>query len=176
MTEVSQPSAPAARQVPPDRELDGPRWVSPLGALAAGFTAACCVGVSAVVSLSTALGATFLTRDTTLRPLLALTLAVTVTGSALTYWRRRRGWPLAVSVVSAVWIYSFVYLIGRHTGHMTDHMADHPAGHPAGLSGGRLTAIWVGLALLVGSQLWDLVVVRGGRRGRQLSCGDVEPR
>lgn len=63
-----------------------------LGAVAAGFTALCCIGVSAAVSLSTALGATFLTRDSTLRPLLAVTLAVTVAGSALTYtyWRRRR--------------------------------------------------------------------------------------
>jgi hypothetical protein len=175
MTEVSEPAAPA-RPVPADSDLGGRRWVSTLGAIAAGFTAACCVGLSAAVSLSTALGATFLTRDTTLRPLLAFTLAVTVAGSALTYWRRRQAWPLALSLVSAAWIYSFVYLIGAgHAGAMTDHMADHAVGHRTGFSGGRLAAIWIGLAVLVGSQLRDLIIVRGARR-REMPCGDGEPR
>jgi hypothetical protein len=175
MTELAEP-APAGPRVKSDRDLGGGRWMSPLGALAAGFTAACCIGVSVAVSLSTALGATFLTRDTTLRPLLALALAATVAGSALTFWRRRRSWPLTLSIVSAVWIYSFVYLIGSgHAGHIADHMADHPTGHSAGFSNGRLAAVWVGLALLVGSQLWDLVDARRGRRGRQIPCADGEP-
>jgi len=29
-----------------------------------------------------------------------------------------------------------------------------------GLSGGRLVLIWIGLALLVGAQAWDLVGIR----------------
>jgi hypothetical protein len=124
----------------------------------------------------TALGATFLTRDTTLRPLLTFTLAVTVAGSALTYWRRRHAWPLALSLLSAAWIYSFVYLVGAgRAGAITDHMADHATGHSAGFSGGRLAAVWIGLALLVGLQLRDLVVVRASR-SRQMPCGDGEPR
>ena len=175
MTGVSDAAAPPDA-APADSDLGVQRWVSPLGALAAGFTTACCVGLSAAVSLSTALGATFLTRDTTLRPLLAVTLAVTVAGSALTYWRRRHGWPLALSVVAAVWIYSFVYLIGAgHAGAMTDHMAGDATSHRAGLTGGRLVAVWIGLALLVGAQLLDAVVVRGSRR-RPMPCEDTEPR
>jgi hypothetical protein len=117
----------------------------------------CCLGVSAAVSLSSALGATFLTRDATLRPLLAVSLAVTVVGSALTYWRRRRAVPLVLSGLAAMWVYSFVYLVGGgHGGHMTDHMVEH-AGPRGGFSSGRLVAVWLGLAVLVGSPLWDLI-------------------
>ena len=134
------------------------RWVSPLGAAVATFTAMSCIGVSAAVSLSTSVGATFLTRDTTLRPLLAIVLAVTVVGSALTYWRRRRIWPLVLSAAAAVWVYGFVYVIhGSHHDHMADHMR-------AAFSGGRLAAIWVGLAVLVGSQLADVLGSRLVRR------------
>jgi hypothetical protein len=172
---LSQPTTMA--RATPQPEPGGRRWVSPLGAIAAGFTAMCCLGVSAAVSLSTALGATFLTRDATLRPLLAVTLAVTVAGSALTYWRRRQPWPLAVSAASAVWVYSSVYLVGGgHAAHMADHMADHAVSHSAGFSGGRLAAVWVGLVLLVGSQVWDLIGVRRGSQRRQMRCGDGRPR
>jgi len=65
-------------------------WV-PLGA--AGFTTLCCLGFSAALSLATGLGATFLTEDSTLRPILAVTLGLTVATSALTYWRHRRPGP-----------------------------------------------------------------------------------
>ena len=65
------------------------RLIAPVGLLATGFTAACCLGVTAALSIATALGATFLTRDATLKPLLIVTLLVTCAGSALTYWRHR---------------------------------------------------------------------------------------
>ena len=65
------------------------RWLPRAGAIAAGFTTLCCIGVSAALSLASAVGATFLTKDATLRPVLAATLALTVVGSALTYWRHR---------------------------------------------------------------------------------------
>ena len=47
---------PVARAVS-EPVLDGRRWLSPLGALAAAFTAMCCLGVTATVSLATAVGA-----------------------------------------------------------------------------------------------------------------------
>jgi MerC mercury resistance protein len=145
----------------------GVMWAS---VLAAGFTALCCLGLSAALSLASAVGATFLTRDSTLRPILAITLVLTVAGSALTFWRHRRPGPLIVTAVAAVSVYGTLFLAGGSPGahggsseHMTDqlagHMADHAGGH-AGFTGGRLTLVWVGLALLVAAQAWDLVRVR----------------
>ena len=146
------------------------RWrqvVGPVGTVAAGFTTLCCLGVSAAVSLSTSLGATFLTRDSSLRPLLAATLAVTVAASALTFWRHRGlVWPLAATAAAAVMIYGAVY-VGLGAGGMNDHMAgEAPAGPGAGhggLGNGRLALVWTGAALLISAQLWDLRRVRRSR-------------
>jgi hypothetical protein len=127
------------------------------GLVGAGFTALCCLGVSAALSLASAVGATFLTQDSSLRPILAGTLALTVAGSALTYWRHRRPGPLILTALAAVWAYGVIFLVGgTHAAHgtstmadhMTDHMADHASGH-AGLGGGRLALAWTGLAVLV---------------------------
>jgi hypothetical protein len=164
LTQVSQPPA-VSNPNPPDSAAQ--RAIASVGAVAATFTAMCCVGASAAVSLSTAMGATFLTRDATLRPLLAASLAVTVAGSALTFWQRRRPWPLALSAVAALWIYAFVYVVNSHSGQVGDHMGDHAGTHSAGFSGGRLAAIWLGLAVLVGSQAWDLLDARRRRRAGQ---------
>ncbi|MHB8467809.1 MAG: MerC family mercury resistance protein [Acidimicrobiales bacterium] len=167
MTLVAQtPDAP--RQVGDDGR--SPRVIGAFGIVATWFTAMCCIGVSAAVSLSTSVGATFLTRDSTLRPLLAASLSVTVVGSALTFWRRRRPVPLIASALAAVWVYAAAYLVGGgHSGHAADHMNDHAGGHAAahhaGFSAGRLGAIWLGLAVLVGSQAWDLLDARRGHNG-----------
>lgn len=136
----------------------------------AGFTTLCCLGVSAALSLATAVSATFLTRDSTLRPILAGTLAVTIAGSALTYWRHRRPGPLALTTLAAVWVYSIVFVVGGGRGGRGDaghgdHVVEQAAkqvGH--GFTGGRLALVWIGLAALVGAQVWDLVRVRRGRR------------
>ena len=144
------------------------RAVGPVGTVAAGFTTLCCLGVSAAVSLGTSLGATFLTRDSSLRPLLAATLGVTVMGSALTFWRHRRlVWPLAITVGAAMLIYGAVY-VGLGAGGMHDGMAgeapaDTGAGHGP-LGSGRLTLVWAAAASLIAAQLWDLRRVRRLRR------------
>ena len=135
------------------------QWFAWVPLAAAGFTTPCCLGLSAALSLSTAVGATFLTEDATLRPILAVTLALTVAGSALTYWRHRRPGPLLVTATAAVWVYSMTYLVGgghSQSTYVDDMaMADHGSVHAAaGPSGGRLVLIWVGLALLVGAQAW----------------------
>ena len=141
--------------------------VGPLGSVGAGFTTLCCLGVSAAVSLGTSVGATFLTRDTALRPLLAVTLVVTVAGSALMFWHHRGlVWPLAVTVGASVAIYSALY-VGRGAGGMNDGMeGEDPAlagaGHD-GLGHSRFVIVWAGAALLVGAQLWDLRRVRSPR-------------
>ncbi|MGH3570646.1 MAG: hypothetical protein ACRDUW_02260 [Pseudonocardiaceae bacterium] len=91
-----------------------------------------------------------------------------MTGRALTYWRRRRVGPLALSALSAVWVYGFVYLVGG------GHTADQVAGHAAGFSGGRLAEVWLGLAVLVGSQVSDLIGIRRGSRVRPTPWGAEE--
>jgi hypothetical protein len=150
------------------------QWLSWAGVVTAGFTTLCCLGVSAALSLVTALGATFLTRDSALRPILAATLAVTIAGSALSYWRHRRPGPLVLTTLAAVWVYSVVFVVGTghgghadagHGDHMADHMVEHGAKHGGhGFTGGRLALVWVGLAALVAAQVWDLVRVRRGPR------------
>lgn len=111
------------------------------------------------------MGATFLTQDSTLRPILAGTLALTVAGSALTYWRHRHPGQLILTALAAVWVYGVIFLAGgSHGGYAdvstTDHMADHDhASAHAGLGGGRLALAWVGLAVLVAAQVWDVVRV-----------------
>jgi hypothetical protein len=147
------------------------RGFSWVGVVTAGFTTLCCLGVSAALSLATAVGATFLTRDSTLRPILAGTLAVTIAGSALTYWRHRRAGPLALTTLAAVWVYAVVFVVGSGRGGQAgaghgDHMVEDAArqvGH--GFTGGRLALVWVGLAALVSAQVWDLLRVRlGGQK------------
>ncbi len=85
--------------------------------------------------------------------------------SALTYWRHRRPGPLLITTLAAVWVYGVTYLVGGSHGQSShaDDMADHGSAHAGGLSGGRVALIWVGLALLVAAQVWDLIRIRSPR-------------
>lgn len=151
-------------------------WFSWVGVLTAGLTTLCCLGVSAALSLATAVGATFLTRDSTLRPILAGTLAVTIAGSALTYRRHRQPGPLALTTLAAVWVYAMVFVVGSgHAGHADaghgDHMVEHAAQHVGhAFTGGRLALVWIGLGALVGAQVWDLVRVRRRPQEGSIEC------
>lgn len=148
------------------------RGLSLAGLITAGFTTMCCLGVTAVLSLSTSLGATFLTRDATLRPILIGTLTVTVLASALTY-RRHRGTigPLLLTIAASGWIYALIFLVdsGHSASHdtMGDHMNDsHAVSSTAahhGLSSGTESLVWVGFAVLIGAQLWDFLRIRRRR-------------
>lgn len=108
------------------------RWLPRAGLLSAAFTTLCCLGISAALSLATAVGATFLTRDATLQPLLIVTLAVTVLGSALTFRRHRNPAPLALTVLASALVYLAVFgplqSAGAHAGHH-DHAQAHQDGH-----------------------------------------------
>lgn len=163
---LSAKASPAQSSSSPERQ-----WFAWLPLAAAGFTTLCCLGASAALSLATTVAATFLTRDSALRPLLAATLALTVSASGLTYWRHRRLGPLVLTAIAAAWIYTVIFLVGgTHGGHdqasHTDHMAGRgsQAAH-AGLSGSRITLVWTGLALLVATQDWDYL---GTRRRRSV--------
>lgn len=138
------------------------------GLVAAGFTTLCCLGISAALSLATSVGATFLTRDSSLKPLLVVTLLVTAAGSGLTFWRHRHPGPLLLTVFAGVWVYAFTFVIksGGHAA-MHDDMshANHHGAHltHAGLSGGQRTLVWLGLGVLIAAQLWDVLRVRSAR-------------
>src|SRR5438876_4683518 len=137
-----------------------PRWepaVAPVGLIATGFTTLCCLGIAAALSFASSIGATFLTRDSSLRPILIATLAVTVVGSSLTFWRYcQTVVPLALTVAASVWIYLAVFASAGHDA-MHDNMAHahRAAVHHHALSGGRQTLAGIGLAVLIGAQLRD---------------------
>jgi len=157
------------------------------GFIASAITTVCCLGLSAAVSLASSIGATFLTRDATLQPLLAVTLAVTVLGSVWTYRRHRSLLPLLLTVAASTLIYSALFgpLDGgigvthaaaghgaQHAAHDTMHdampsTATSHGGHDAmttvaGSHGGvsATVLVWIGLAGLLVAQLWDVRRVR----------------
>lgn len=132
-------------------------WLPRAGLLSAAFTTLCCLGISAALSLATAVGASFLTRDATLQPLLIVTLALTVIGSALTFRRHAQAHQDG---------HAGMHDNAAASGHDAMHDAATAGGHndahattAAGRgSGGAL--VWVGLAVLIAAQLWDAVRVR----------------
>ena len=148
------------------------RWLPRVAALVAGFATLCCLGVTALVSLLTAIGATFLTTDATLKPLLAVSLLVTIVTSGLTWRRHRNPLPLLLTVLAAAVTFWSLYgtqLLGHHPNAHGDAMGDGMGGHTesAMLPGG--IEVWVGLALLLIAQLWDVW------RLRQLMCHNPVP-
>jgi len=127
------PSAPPAGQISLwQRSL--PR----VGAVAAAFTTLCCLGFAAALSLASAVGATFLTKDATLKPLLVATIILTLVGSALTYRRHHNLLPLILTALAGAWVFLFIFTIG----------------------GAPRPVVWAGLAVFLGVQVWDLILVR----------------
>lgn len=152
-TPATDPVAPA---VPPRWQ----RWLPRGAALVAGFATLCCLGLTALVSLLTAIGATFLTTDATLRPLLIVSLVITIAGSALTWRRHRNPLPLLLTVIAAVTIF-----LSFNGNALFGHAASGHGGDPTGASMGGDTAtaslpggvgVWIGLTLLVTAQVWDV--------------------
>ena len=101
------------------------RIISLGGVVAAGFTTLCCLGLAAALSFASAVGASFLTHDSSLRPVLIVALAITTLGSALTFWRRRSTpGPLLLTIAASVWIYSLVFGLSSGGHAMHDQMGD----------------------------------------------------
>jgi hypothetical protein len=108
-----------------------PRSLPRIGTVGTLFTTACCIGLPAVVSLVTAVGAGFLLTDRYLQPLLMALILVTVAASGLTYSRHRNLAPLIVTVLSGGAIYWFIY-------------RDY-----------RVQVVWVAALALIAAQVWD---------------------
>ncbi len=147
------------------------RWLPRGAALVAAFATLCCLGLTALVSLLTAIGATFLTTDATLKPLLAVSLVVTIVASAFTWRRHRNPLPLLLTVIAAGVIFWSLYgahLFSHHAGGhgdaMNDPMGDGMGGNTAstGVPGGA--GVWIGLVLLLIAQVWDVWRLRQLRR------------
>ena len=145
---------------------------SRVGFVASAVTTVCCLGVASAISVASAIGATFLTRDSTLQPLLIAMLSITVAGSAWTALRHRSVLPLLLTVVASVLVYSALYgpldggigVTGASASGHSDHGAMHDAMTEAPGSHGGISSrvlVWIGLAVLLLAQLWD---VRRGRR------------
>jgi len=143
------PTSPRAANVPLWQ-----RALPRVGALAAAFTTLCCLGFTAALSLASAAGATFLTEDATLQPLLIGTIILTLVGSALTYRRHRNPLPLTLTALAGAWVFLSIFTIGG---------TPHPV-------------VWAGLAVFLGVQVWDLMLIRRGRTSQPESGQTAPPR
>lgn len=132
------------------------RWLPRGGALASTVAALCCIGLPAVVSLATAIGATFLVRDETLAPILVGVLLVTFAGNYLTFRCHRSPLPMIGTIVAGAWIFVFTFVVSSGHEHH-DAMSQHLR---AGATGSRAGLIWLGLALLIATQILDVIKVR----------------
>lgn len=137
-------------------------WVPRLGTLSATITTLCCLGVGAAISLTTAVGATFLTSDAVLRPLLAATLLLTVLGSALTWRAHRNPLPLMVTAAAGAWV--FIAIFGSDLFAHGSGEDGHGTGHSVANPGA-----WAGLAVLIATQLWDVFLVRSKQNAKSPS-------
>jgi len=86
------------------------RFLQSFGFLGSLFAAACCLGVSFLISGLTAIGAGFLIRDRYLLPILAAFLAISIVGTALSMRKHGRKTPLVLSVAGAVVTFSGIFL------------------------------------------------------------------
>jgi len=148
-----------------------------VGFVASAITTVCCLGLSFAISLASSIGATFLTRDATLKPLLAVMLGVTIIGTTLTLRRHRNPAPVIFVVIGAALVFAALYgpldagigvsnATAGHGGHhaaMGDSMSTNSDAH-GGISARAL--VWIGLATMLTAQLVDAVLVRRGARGR----------
>ena len=147
------------------------------GTLAAGFTTLCCLGVSTALSIASSLGATFLTRDSSLKPALALALVIAVVAGTVVFLHHRHPGPLIATMLAGVWVYVFTFVVdrgshseahgahGHHLGLHGHHMSEpsSDATH-AGMTSGQRALVWAGLTILVAGQLWNVMRARRGQR------------
>lgn len=136
------------------------RWAPRVATVSATFTALCCLGVTAALSLATAVGATFMTTDETLQPLLAVMLVLTAAGSLLTLLGHRNPLPLILTVASGALVFFAIFGSSLFAAH--EEASTHGGGG-GGHSGGNIWA-WSGLVVLIAVQVWDFWLVRSRRR------------
>ena len=151
------------------------RWLPRAGAIATGFTALCCIGVTADLSLASAVGASFLLNDSTLKPALLIVIGVTIAGSTLTYRAHRNLFPLMLTIAAGAWIYWFTFIGVGHVpaSESSDHMVGMADGTNTLVNSPHWALVWAGLAVFVAAQVWDLLRVRACRRALRTADGQT---
>lgn len=91
--------------------MKAPRYIEEVGVVGSLFAVACCLGVSAVVSVVTAIGLGFLLRDAILLPLAIVFLALTVWGLAAGWRRHHNVAPLAIGIAAALAILVSAFVV-----------------------------------------------------------------
>jgi len=85
-------------------------YLDKIGIAGSLVTAACCLGLSAVLSVVSAVGLGFLIKDAILLPLLIVFLAVTLIGLAFGYRVHRQPWALLLAGISSAALYFFIFV------------------------------------------------------------------
>ena len=81
-----------------------------IGVAGSFLTAACCLGLPAVLSVMAAVGLGFMIHDAVLLPLLLIFLAATIIGLWLGYRAHGKPWALAVGSLSAAALFVFIFV------------------------------------------------------------------
>ena len=91
--------------------MDAKDHIDKVGILGAAFAALCCLGISAVLSVISAIGLGFLIHDAVLLPLLVISLLVTLWGlySGWEQHRRPAAFILGAIAALALAVFSFVH-------------------------------------------------------------------
>lgn len=90
--------------------------ISLCSCIGSGFTAICCLGTPAVISLLSAVGLGFLVQDGVLIPLLFLFVGLNLWALSRSLRRHGRKGPLSLALVSAILILSGLGLSGLMVG------------------------------------------------------------
>lgn len=81
------------------------------GVLGAAFTALCCLGIPAVLSIVSAVGLGFLINDAILLPLLILSLVVTLWGLFPGWRRHGSAAPLTLAGIASAGLLIFIFVL-----------------------------------------------------------------
>lgn len=84
--------------------------VDKFGILGAAFAALCCLGISAVLSVVTAIGLGFLIRDAVLLPLLIVSLLAALWGLFSGWKRHHKAAALTIGIAGAAVLFVFAYI------------------------------------------------------------------
>ena len=85
--------------------------IDKIGIVGVVFSSLCCWGFPAVISLFSALGISFLIGDALFLPLVSIFLAISITGTFLSYLKHRNIYPLAISIISSIVMATFLFVI-----------------------------------------------------------------